>query len=132
MAAQGTTIFITTHNMDEAEHCNRVAFMYRSKLMALDTPAGLKFKHLLGAAWDLAAYPLLETVEELSHTEGVAQASLDGDRAHVLVDSDRWSPESLTNYLATKNITVSSVETVQSTLEDVFTLLAHRGRTEEA
>jgi ABC-2 type transport system ATP-binding protein len=43
MAAQGTTVFITTHYMDEAEHCNRVAFMYRSRLMALDTPAGLKF-----------------------------------------------------------------------------------------
>ena len=106
--------------------------MYRSKLMALDTPAALKFKYLHGAAWDLAAVPLLETVEELSHTEGVAQASLHGDRAHVLVDSDRWSPGSLTSYLATRNIAVSSVETVQSTLEDVFTLLAHRGRTGEA
>src|SRR5512144_1739462 len=132
MAAEGTTIFITTHYMDEAEHCNRVAFMYRSKLMALDTPAALKSKYLHGAAWDLAASPLLETVDELSHTEGVAQASLHGDRAHVIVDSDRWSPESLTGYLAGKDLTVNSVETVQSTLEDVFTLLAHRGRIGEA
>ena len=129
MAAGGTTIFITTHYMDEAEHCNRTAFMYRSKLMALDTPAGLKSKYLHGAAWDLAATPLLETVDELSHTEGVAQSSLHGDRAHVILDSDKWSPESLTEYLARKNITVNSIETVQSTLEDVFTLLAHRGKT---
>jgi ABC-2 type transport system ATP-binding protein len=128
MASQGTTIFITTHYMDEAEHCNRVAFMYRSKLMALDTPAALKSKYLHGAAWDLAAYPLLETVDELSHTEGVAQASLHGDRAHVILDSTQWSPDSLTSYLAGKSITVNSIETVQSTLEDVFTLLAHRGR----
>jgi ABC-2 type transport system ATP-binding protein len=129
MAAQGTTIFITTHYMDEAEHCNRVAFMYRSKLMAVDTPAGLKSKYLHGAAWDLAADPLLETVDELSHTEGVAQASLHGDRAHVILDSAHWSPDHLTKYLADKGITVNSIETVQSTLEDVFTLLAHRGRT---
>ena len=132
MAAQGTTIFITTHYMDEAEHCNRVAFMYRSRLMALDTPAALKSAYLHGAAWDLAADPLLETVEELSHTEGVAQASLHGDRAHVILDSSRWSPDGLTRYLAAKNITVHSIETVQSTLEDVFTLLAHRGRIGEA
>ena len=132
MASQGTTIFITTHYMDEAEHCNRVAFMYRSKLMALDTPAALKSKYLQGAAWDLAANPLLETVDELSHTEGVAQASLHGDRAHVILDSTRWSPDRLTTYLADKNITVNSIETVQSTLEDVFTLLAHRGRLGEA
>ncbi len=132
MASQGTTIFITTHYMDEAEHCNRVAFMYRSKLMALDTPAALKSVYLHGAAWDLAANPLLETVEELSHTEGVAQASLHGDRAHVILDPSQWSPDRLTNYLAGKGITVQSIETVQSTLEDVFTLLAHRGRLGEA
>jgi ABC-2 type transport system ATP-binding protein len=131
MAAGGTTIFITTHYMDEAEHCNRVAFMYRSKLMALDTPAALKSTYLHGAAWDLAATPLLETVDELSQTDGVAQSSLHGDRAHVILDSTRWSPKSLTTYLAGKGITVNSIETVQSTLEDVFTLLAHRGKTGE-
>ena len=132
MAAGGTTIFITTHYMDEAEHCNRVAFMYRSKLMALDTPAGLKSEYLHGAAWDLDANPLLETVDELSHTDGVAQASLHGDRAHVILDSTQWSAQSLTTYLAGKGITVNSIETVQSTLEDVFTLLAHRGKTGES
>jgi len=132
MASQGTTVFITTHYMDEAEHCNRVAFMYRSKLMALDTPAALKSAYLHGAAWDLAAKPLLETVEELSHVDGIAQASLHGDRAHVILDSTRWSPDSLTKFLAGKGITVNSIKTVQSTLEDVFTLLAHRGRAGEA
>jgi ABC-2 type transport system ATP-binding protein len=132
MASQGTTIFITTHYMDEAEHCNRVAFMYRSKLMAMDTPARLKSKYLHGAAWDLETNPLLETVEELSHTEGVAQASLHGDRAHVILNPDQWSPDTLTRYLSGKAITVKSIETVQSTLEDVFTLLAHRGKTGEA
>jgi ABC-2 type transport system ATP-binding protein len=132
MAAKGTTVFITTHYMDEAEHCNRVAFMYRSKLMALDTPAALKSTYLHGAAWDLEANPLLETVDELSHTDGVAQASLHGDRAHVILDSTKWSTKSLTKYLAEKGITVKSIETVQSTLEDVFTLLAHRGKTGES
>ncbi len=128
MASQGTTIFITTHYMDEAEHCNRVAFMYRSKLMAIDTPAALKSTYLQGAAWDLAASPLLETVEELSQTEGIAQASLHGDRAHVILDPTKWPAEQLTSYLSGKGITVNSIETVQSTLEDVFTLLAHRGQ----
>jgi ABC-2 type transport system ATP-binding protein len=131
MAAAGTTVFITTHYMDEAEHCNRTAFMYRSKLMALDTPQALKSAYLHGAAWDLAANPLLETVDELSKTEGVAQASLHGDRAHVILDAAQWSPQNLTAYLAGKGITVNSIETVQSTLEDVFTLLAHRGKTGE-
>lgn len=128
MASQGTTIFITTHYMDEAEHCNRVGFMYRSKLLAFDTPSALKSTYLHGAAWDLEANPLLETVEELSRMDGIAQASLHGDRAHVIIDSNKWTPQRLKKKLAENQLTVQSIETVQSTLEDVFTLLAHQGK----
>ena len=127
-ASQGTTVLITTHYMDEAEHCNRVGFMYRSKLLAFDSPRALKGTYLQGAAWDLDASPLLEAVECLSGMEGVAQASLHGDRAHVIVDPQHWTADSLTSALSRKKITVQSVETVESTLEDVFTLLAHRGK----
>jgi ABC-2 type transport system ATP-binding protein len=129
LAAGGTTVFITTHYMDEAEHCNRVGFMYRSKLLAFDTPVALKSAYLHGAAWDLDAAPLLETVERLSEAEGVAQASLHGDRAHVIIDSDVWTQDKLSQHLTAQGIAVRSIETVQSTLEDVFTLLAHKGRT---
>jgi ABC-2 type transport system ATP-binding protein len=125
LAAQGTTVFITTHYMDEAEHCNRVAFMYRGKLLAFDTPARLKVQYLQGAAWDLDASPLLEAVELLSTTEGIAQASLHGDRAHVIIKGGQWTPEQLQRRLAEKGIAVQTVEPVESSLEDVFTLLAH-------
>ncbi len=128
-ASEGTTIFITTHYMDEAEHCNRTAFMYRGKLLAIDTPARLKQTYLKGAAWDLAATPLLEAVELLSATEGIAQASLHGDRAHVIVKPDEWTPERLRARLAENGIRVQSTEMVESSLEDVFTLLAHSEKT---
>jgi ABC-type multidrug transport system ATPase subunit len=99
--------------------------MYRGKLLAFDTPAGLKTTYLKGAAWDLAAIPLLETVEKLTQMEGIIQASLHGDRAHVIIKPGEWTPERLTANLAQKGIEVQSVEAVESTLEDVFTLLAH-------
>jgi ABC-2 type transport system ATP-binding protein len=124
-ASEGTTIFITTHYMDEAEHCNRAAFMYRGKLLAIDTPARLKTTYLVGSAWDLAATPLLESVELLSATEGIAQASLHGDRAHVIVKPGAWTPEGLKGRLVQEGIAVQSIESVDSSLEDVFTLLAH-------
>lgn len=41
-AAAGTTVFVTTHYMDEAEYCGRVSIMVQGKLVALDTPGGLK------------------------------------------------------------------------------------------
>ncbi len=125
LAHAGTTIFITTHYMDEAEHCNKVAFMYRGKLLANDTPAGLKNTFLRGTAWDLAVSPLLEAVETLGSMDGIAQASLHGDRAHVIVQPEAWTPEALAKELTTRGLKVESIETVQSTLEDVFTFLAH-------
>jgi ABC-2 type transport system ATP-binding protein len=42
LADAGTTIFVTTHYMDEAEYCDRVGLMVAGKLAALDTPEGLK------------------------------------------------------------------------------------------
>jgi ABC-2 type transport system ATP-binding protein len=111
--------------MDEAEHCNRAAFMYRGKLLAIDTPARLKTTYLVGSAWDLAASPLLESVELLSATDGIAQASLHGDRAHVIVKPGAWTPEKLQARLGQAGISVQSIENVDSSLEDVFTLLAH-------
>ena len=57
--------------------------------------------------------------------EGIAQASLHGDRAHVIVKPGAWTPESLSARLDELGITVHSVETVETNLEDVFNFLAH-------
>jgi ABC-2 type transport system ATP-binding protein len=127
LASDGKTIFVTTHYMDEAEHCSRVGFMYYSKLLAFDKPLALKTRFLKGAAWDLDASPLLDTVEHLNQLEGIAQASLHGDRAHVILQTELWSSDKLIKELAGLGIETKSIETVESTLEDVFTLLAHTG-----
>ncbi len=99
--------------------------MFRGKLLAYDTPVGLKNTFLKGAAWDLAVTPLLEAVETLVGMDGVAQASLHGDRAHVIIKPEVWTPEKLSQELTSRGLKVESIEMVQSTLEDVFTLLAH-------
>ncbi len=125
LAAGGTTIMVTTHYMDEAEHCSRVGFMHSGRLLAFDSPSALKARHLRGAAWALDASPLLEAIELLSALPGIAQARLHGDRAQVIIASDEWTPATLAAKLAGQGITVAAVETVEPTLEDVFTLLAH-------
>lgn len=125
MASQGTTIFVTTHYMDEAEHCRRVGFMQNGNLMAFDTPRALKARYLQDAAWELDASPLLESVDLLAAQPGVAQARLNGDRVLAIVSPD-WTPERMKGLLEEKGITVCGVERVEPTLEDVFTLLAHQ------
>jgi ABC-2 type transport system ATP-binding protein len=126
LASQGTTIFITTHYMDEAEHCRRVGFMHNGRLLAYDSPHDLKERYLHGTTFELDVTPLLEAVEALAGLPGIAQARLHGDRALVIVQADQWSPDTITAKLAGQGITVSGIEKVEPTLEDVFTLLAHR------
>jgi ABC-2 type transport system ATP-binding protein len=125
LASGGTTIFVTTHYMDEAEHCERVGFMHSGHLLAFDSPHKLKAHYLKGSTWSLDADPLLETVHALSEMEGVAQARLQGDRAQAIVAEGTWTPETLTASLLERGVTVRSIEPVEPTLEDVFTLLAH-------
>jgi ABC-2 type transport system ATP-binding protein len=119
------TIFITTHYMDEAEHCRRVGFMSSGHLLAFDTPRALKERYLHGTTWELDVNPLLEAVEYLSAQPGVAQARLQGDRVMVIVEAGLWSSEMLCTRLVEQNITVNRIDKVEPSLEDVFTLLAH-------
>jgi ABC-2 type transport system ATP-binding protein len=126
LAHQGTTIFVTTHYMDEAEHCGRVGFMSNGKLLAFGTPRALKAQYLHGAAWAVAATPLLEAVDFLNHLPGIAQASMHGDLAQVTLANDDWTPQALTAKLQENGIAVGGIEMAEPTLEDVFVLLAHK------
>jgi ABC-2 type transport system ATP-binding protein len=126
LASQGTTIFITTHYMDEAEHCRRVGFMHNGRLLAFDTPSALKAKYLTGEAWALTARPLLDTVEQLTQLDGIVQARLYGDQAMAILQSGAWTQAALQRKLEEAGVTMDEIEVVEPTLEDVFTLLAHR------
>jgi ABC-type multidrug transport system ATPase subunit len=100
--------------------------MRNGDLLAFDTPRALKSRFLHGAVWSLDATPLLETVDILNDLAGISQASMHGDRAQVILSSNEWTPESLSNKLSESGITVNSVEPAEPTLEDVFTLLARQ------
>ncbi len=124
LAERGTTIFVTTHYMDEAEHCNRVAFMSHGHLLAYGTPRELKKEYLHGAAWNFVVSPLLDAVEILSVQPGINDARLEGDKAHAIIDPALWTHETLTERLTANGLTVSAIEDAEPSLEDVFTLLA--------
>ncbi|HLF26391.1 MAG TPA: ABC transporter ATP-binding protein [Anaerolineae bacterium] len=128
LAAHGATIFVTTHYMDEAEHCGRVGIMFRGQLLALDTPSGLKASALPGAAWDVVAAPLLDGLAALQRIPGVTQAALAGDKLRAIT-SNGHTAQSIVNALAEQGIGGAVVERAEPTLEDVFIALAgHRAQ----
>ena len=100
--------------------------MHSGRLMAIDSPSGLKRNSLQGAAWAIDVSPLLEAIELLTDLPGIVQARLYGDLAMAIVSEGSWTQDQLSAALTQQGLTVCSIETVEPTLEDVFTLLAHQ------
>jgi ABC-2 type transport system ATP-binding protein len=133
LAEQGTTVFVTTHYMDEAEHCGRVGIMYGGRLLAMDTPSGLKQAQITGPAWNVVAEPLIPALDALAALPGVAQAGLLGDQLRVITTAGAHTAPSLQAGLAARGFAGALVEAGEPTLEDVFvTLVGHGAATAEA
>ncbi|MBM4423384.1 MAG: ABC transporter ATP-binding protein [Chloroflexi bacterium] len=126
LTERGATVFVSTHYMDEAEHCGRLGIMYNGKLMAMDTPSALKGSQLKGPAWNVVADPLIPALDALSATPGVHRAGLLGDHLHAISLGDSHTAESLRSALIARGFADAIVEETEPTLEDVFVELAGR------
>ena len=125
LAADGVTILVTPHYMDEAEYCGRVGIMRAGKLLAMDTPTALKTQALPGLAWDISAEPLLQALAVLEHAPGVLRAGLSGDHLRAITnratDADALRAALVTQGIAAHTVRIDPAE---PTLDDVFLVLA--------
>jgi len=122
LAESGVTILVTTHYMDEAEYCERVAVMRDGKLLAMDTPTNLKRSIITGDVWEVYAQPLERGMDFLSAMPGVDRVGLAGD--HLRVISSQVEKDAMQNLLSGEGISVEKIERGEPTLEDVFLALA--------
>jgi ABC-2 type transport system ATP-binding protein len=127
LAEAGATILVSTHYMDEAEHCGRLGIMNRGRLLALDAPSALKRDVVHGQAWDVVAQPLMTALDVLAALPGVRQAGLLGDHLHAITAPGTHTAESLQAALQAAGFAAAQVEAAEVTLEDVFTELATSG-----
>jgi len=130
LAAGGTTVFVTTHYMDEAEYCARIGIMVDGKLVALDTPDGLKRTHAPGRVLEVRGPHLAPALDALRGEPGVLDVSRFGAGATVRVDPERLSAETLGRWLRARGVDPLDLEESAPTLDDVFLALtagAQRG-----
>ncbi|AHI81203.1 ABC transporter family protein [Burkholderia thailandensis E444] len=125
LAADGVTVLVSTHYMDEAEYCNRIALIDAGRLIALGSPQALRERELGGALFELACAPLGEAVTVLRGARGVIDASIFGDRLHVHVARD-MPALALRDALAAARIDAGEPQPVRPSLEDVFVRLVAR------
>ena len=125
LADRGTTIFVSTHYMEKAEYCHRLALMNRGRLIALDRPAALR---------SAMAEPILElatddgpaAAQALQGAPGVIEAALFGRAVHVVVDDAERATQALPALLQARGLAVHGVTPVRPSLEDVFVSLVRR------
>jgi len=117
VAGQGTTVLVSTHYMEEAEYCDRVAMMNRGRLVALDQPAALRQSlNVPLLAFTTSDAPA--AVRVLSEASGVRDVTMFGREVHAVAEDDRG--EALTALLGDRGIRVDEVRRVEPSLEDVF------------
>jgi ABC-2 type transport system ATP-binding protein len=126
LADSGTTIFVTTHYMDEAEYCGRLGVMFRGQLLAMDTPLALKEQHLNESTWLITVTPLLPALTFLQTLPAVSRATLSGNLLRLVTQPGTYTAETLHTALTSQGYQVATVETAEATLEDVFIHLAGR------
>lgn len=126
LAGGGTTVFVTTHYMEEAEYCHRLALMNRGRLIALDTPAQLR-KAMKEPLLRIETADTAGAVTALRSAPGVLDAAMFGRDVHVTVrDADR-ATEQVQALLTARHVPVKSVERIPPSLEDVFVSLVRAG-----
>ena len=125
LAAEGTTIFVTTHYMDEAEYCHRVGMMVDGALVALDTPGGLKRTWVKGRLFAVRGRALSR--EALLGVEGVREVEPFGAGLHVRVEGAATEGAALGAALAARGSSAVEVAEIPPTLEDVFLAVTRRG-----
>ncbi|MEA3399763.1 MAG: ABC transporter ATP-binding protein [Armatimonadota bacterium] len=131
LAAEGTTVLVTTHLMEEAERCTRLGMISRGRLIALDTPQALlrTLEDLVFVA-DVAAP--LRAVETLSGLDFVMDAALSGSRVRVRVAEEADDPcARMTEALEQAGLGVRDVRPTRPSLEDVFVALVGDARGDE-
>ena len=126
----GTTVFVTTHYLDEAEYCRRIGLMVDGRLVALDTPASLKRTWVPDRVLTVRGRGLGPATEGLRALPGVRAAEPFGAALHVRVDPAAWDREGVLRAVEARGGSAVVVEEVEPSLEDVF--LAVAGRSEAA
>ncbi|HOV79729.1 MAG TPA: ABC transporter ATP-binding protein [Bacillota bacterium] len=121
MAGEGTTVMVTTHYMDEAERCHRIAFISEGSLIAEDTPDNLRNNAIKGCMVEVAVPDALGAADGIAGLPCVKECSIHGSVLHVLLESEGSLRE-------LEQKTGFKAKIIRPSLEDVFIFLAREAR----
>jgi ABC-2 type transport system ATP-binding protein len=120
LAEEGTTVMVTTHYMDEAEHCDTLGFIYKGRILVQGSPDEIKATQLQGQVWEVDCSPPARGFEMLERMEKVDEVVRYGRLLHLIGTRDGLSEARVTGALEEAGIQVRRVEKVPPSVEDIF------------
>ncbi|MBI4785918.1 MAG: ABC transporter ATP-binding protein, partial [Chloroflexi bacterium] len=120
LAAEGTTIFVTTHYMDEAEQCHRLAFIHEGRIVAMGTPNDIKERQMRGKVVELDCAAPGRALEILRRLEHLDEVALYGTLIHVVSEDLAKQQPVIQTALEQAQIEIHSMTIIPPSLEDVF------------
>ena len=123
LSGSGVTVFVTTHYMDEAEYCDRIALIYRGELAALGSPDELKTTRMTGDLLEVLCERPQDALEEIERLPGVQEAALFGQGLHVLSEAGETVSATIRRHLEQTGYAIERIEKIVPSLEDVFVSL---------
>lgn len=132
MAGNGVTVFVTTHYMEEAEYCDRLAMIYRGRMIALGTPLELKTGVMRERILDVACDAPQDLIETLAALPGVREAALFGAGIHLVVADPETVAGAVNQVFAERGSAPAHVREITPSMEDVFVSLIEQEDREEA
>jgi ABC-2 type transport system ATP-binding protein len=120
MASEGITLIVTTHYLDEAERCDRIALMHAGRLVAHGSVTELKEVFAGRVLLEVACPRPLDAQGVLDDIPGILEASVFGTKLHVVVSEEAPGRELVGSTLAAKGFAPVAVERIVPSLEDVF------------
>jgi len=132
LAGKGVTVFVTTHYMDEAEYCDRIALIYRGELIAIGTPLELKTRLMREDVLEVVCDCPYEAMVEIEKLPGVKEAALFGRGLHIVADDGEAALKAVRELIARRGYAAARAEKIVPSLEDVFvSLIEARDRAEQ-
>jgi len=126
MAEREVTIFVTTHYMDEAEYCDRLALIYQGKIIAIGSPTELKLQTLGRGLIEVKCDPLIPAFDLLKKESWIWETAIFGDGLHVIVKEEEGVEKRIRELFENNEIFLRKIEFIRSSLEDVFVSLIGR------
>jgi ABC-2 type transport system ATP-binding protein len=120
LASRGVTVLVTTHYLDEAEHCHRIAIIHRGQMAALGSAPELKDVFAERPILELHTSQPVQAMATLERLPEVEKTSIFGTAVHAVLRSRAVRPDDVRGALERQGIAVAGLSAVEPSLEDVF------------